>query len=93
MICKNLKGAKWLKPLHAKNLDDFPDVMLSLRKRKIQKTESFAGQVVLFAHLLYQVGKKKGEKEIHQVMEDFFYFAQKKGKVFGSEFGPFGILY
>ena len=93
MICKNLKGAKWLKPLHAKNLDDFPDVMLSLRKRKIQKTESFAGQVVLFAHLLYQVGKKKGEKEIHQVMEDFFYFAQKKGKVFGSEFGPFGKLY
>ena len=68
-------------------------MQVNFDRKNLQKTESFAGQVVLFAHLLYQVGKKKGEKEIHQVMEDFFYFAQKKGKVFGSEFGPFGKLY
>ena len=47
----------------------------------------------MFANLLYLVGKKNGKKEVHQVIEDFFYFAQKKGKVFGSEFGPFAKLY
>ena len=89
----NIKKQKWLVPQPGFKLEDFPDILLSLKKRKIQKTESFAGQVVLFANLLYEVGKKKGKKEVHQVIEDFFYFAQKKGKVFGSEFGPFGKLY
>ena len=89
----NIKKQTWLDPQPGWKLEDFPDILLSLRNRKIQKTESFAGQVVLFANLLYEVSKKNGKKEVHQVIEDFFYFAQKKGKVFGSEFGPFAKLY
>jgi hypothetical protein len=54
----------------------------------IEKTESAVMQMLSFADILTKVGKSG----IDELIEDFYYFAQKKGGVFGSEFGPFAKL-
>ena len=71
--------------------DDYASTALT-SKPDVEKTESAAMQIMTFAYLVAQIEQKKGKKGVDELFEDFFYFAQKKGGVFGSEFGPFSKI-
>lgn len=74
------------------NLNTFPESLVSVGNGELSKEESACMQIMEFAHILVQVEKKSGRKGVDEMFEDFYYFAQKKGSVFGSEFGPFAKL-
>ena len=76
------------------DISTFPeDLVIAGGGDDIEKTESSAMQIMEFAYLLTKIEKKKKRKGVDEFFEDLYYFAQKKGSVFGSEFGPFGKLY
>ena len=76
------------------DINTFPeDLVIAGDKPDIEKTESAVMQIMEFAYLLTKIEKKKKRKGVDEFFEDLYYFAQKKGVVFGSEFGPFGKLY
>ena len=68
---------------------------------KSQKTICIALQIVNFAYMLVKVYNKHHDKTLNKskmesfsmFMRDLYYFAQKKGGYFGTQFGPFGKLH
>ena len=87
-VVTTVKRAKWV-DTGGWNIDQFPDDLLVVgRDAKIAKGTSADMQIVAFAYLLTEVQKKVGLKGLNELIEDLFYFAQKKGAVGKSEFGP-----
>ena len=50
-------------------------------------------QIMEFAYILCLIHDKVGDKGLNKFWEDMYYYAQKKGKMGKSAFGPFGKLY
>ena len=51
-------------------------------------------QIMEFAYLLTRIYKASGSRtKFDDVIEDWYYYAQKKGALMDSGFGPFGKLY
>jgi hypothetical protein len=50
-------------------------------------------QIMETAYVFCQVIESKGKKGLDAFVMDMFYFAQKKGGIFDSEFGPFAKLH
>lgn len=91
-VVTTVKRAKWVE-LGGWNIDQFPtDLLIASRDNKMSKGTSADMQIVEFAHILTEIEKKVGRKGLNELMEDLYYFAQKKGAVGKSEFGPFAKL-
>lgn len=91
-VVNQIKKTRWVN-LDGWNIDQFPtDLLTASRDNKMAKGTSADMQIVEFAHLLTEIEKKVGRKGLDEIMEDLYYFAQKKGSVGKSEFGPFAKL-
>ena len=91
-VVNQIKKTRWVN-LDGWNIDQFPtDLLIASRDNKIQKGTSAVMQIVEFAHILIQVESKVKRKGLDELMEDLYYYAQKKGRVGQSEFGPFAKL-
>ena len=92
LVVNQIKKTRWVN-LDGWNIDQFPtDLLIASRDNKIQKGTSAVMQIVEFAHILIQVESKVKRKGLDELMEDLYYYAQKKGRVGQSEFGPFAKL-
>ena len=81
--------------INARNSSTFKSGGLS------QKSICIQLQIINFAYMLVSVYNKHHDKSLHKTkiesfsmfMRSLYYFAQKKGGYFGTQFGPFGKLH
>ena len=50
-------------------------------------------QIMELAYIFALIVEKKNKKKLDEFIMDMYYYAQKKGKIFGSFFGPFAKLH
>lgn len=92
---KKIKSKKSLFEFGSYNPDTFiTDLIQSLQKHPdVHKNANACIQIMDFAYIICLIHDKKGNKGLNKFWEDMFYYAQKKGRMNKSSFGPFAKLY
>ena len=91
---KKIKANANLFEMGSYNPDTFvADLIQATKGGKIDKTTNACMQMMQFAYIICLIKDRAGKDGLNNFWEDMYYYAQKKGRVGKSSFGPFGKLY
>ena len=69
------------------------DVIQATQRGTVDKKTNACIQIMEFAYIICLIKDKKGVSGLNNFWEDMYYYAQKKGKMGASAFGPFAKLH
>ena len=91
---KKINANKALFEMGNYKTDNFvADVIQATQKGSVDKKTNACIQIMEFAYIICLIKDKVGVKGLNNFWEDMYYYAQKKGKMGKSAFGPFAKLH